>query len=110
MIRFRDVEIDRSTQTIRHGLVWHRFLKNHSEPDNCNLRFKLISHLLLSTGLNSQQLFALLYDRREDGGPLYGENIIKIMTTHALPIINKLNFKLCTRRHLSRSVYWLVLK
>ncbi len=110
MIRFRDIEIDRSTHTIRHGLVWHRFLMNHTEPDNCSLRFKLISHLLLSTGLNSLQLFALLYEHREDGGPLYGENIIKIMIEHARPVLNKLNLKLCTRRHLSRSVYWLVAK
>ena len=70
MIRFQGIAIDRPKRTIAHdGNAIHL----------SGLRFRLASALLLGGPMSKETLFDLLYDDREDGGPLGGRELISVL-------------------------------
>ena len=70
MIHFQGIAIDRLKRTIAHdGNAIHL----------SGLRFRLVSALLLGGPISKETLFDLLYDDREDGGPLSGRELISVL-------------------------------
>jgi hypothetical protein len=69
MIRFQDITIDRLKRTI---------VRNGDYIQFSPVRFRFACALLLGGPMTKPALFDLLYDDREDGGPLGGTQLIAI--------------------------------
>ena len=108
MIRFGNITIDRETQTITHGLRSRHWRINTRRDRTNNTIFAVMVHLLLAGGVTVPWLFDRLYDEDADGGPIARGNIISVILTQQVkPAAAELGLRLNSRRHNSRSVYWL---
>ena len=97
MIRWRGITIDRSKRTIaRDGNAIHL----------SGLRFRLASALLLGGPMSKEILFDLLYDDREDGGPLGGIALISVLLSQNKFRLARIGLELHTDGPNGRRRYW----
>jgi hypothetical protein len=99
MIRFQDITIDRSKRTIARNGVTMRFTP---------LFFRFACVLLLAGPMTKPALFDLLYDDREDGGPLGGLKMIDVLLCQIKPKLAALSLTLCSdgERYWWHKRYW----
>ncbi len=105
MIRFGTVTIDTKTRTITNGARSRQWMNNCNDSRGRLIMFRMMKHLLLSSGITANELFTLLYGDRADGGPLEGDHIIHIHLAQVKPALDILGMKLKTWRKNSRTVY-----
>ena len=97
MIRWRDIIIDRPRRMIyRNGVV----------IEFPPAQFQLACALILAGPMTKGALFDLLYDDREDGGPV--GNIIAVLFCQIRPKLARLDLKLCAdgERYWWHKRYW----
>lgn len=100
MIRHNEIEIDNERRTIKHRGALVRFNQNRS--------FSLLKHLILSGHKNIDELFDLVYNEPEDGGPLSGTNGISVLLTQNKKYYEQLDLVLSKERGAHAATrYWL---
>ena len=97
MIRWQGIAIDRSKRMIAHdGDAIHL----------SGLRFRLASALLLGGPMSKETLFDLLYDDREDGGPLGGRELISVLLSQIKSRLARIGLELHADGPYGRRLYW----
>lgn len=89
MIRWRGVTIDRDKRTIANNGRRLQFATQKRA-----VRFDFAAALLLAGPLSKEALFDLVFDGREDGGPLYGKHVIDVMLCQLRPKFSAIGIKI----------------
>jgi DNA-binding response OmpR family regulator len=99
MIRWQGITIDRRRRAITHNGD-SIYLSPHF--------FRLACALLLAGPMTKPNLFDLVYDEVEDGGPLSGVKIIDVMVCQIKPKLGAVGLKMCTdgERNWWNKRYW----
>ena len=104
MIFAGNVTIDRANLAVYHGDVGRSWCKRGPRGGG-GVSFKIMEHLILSSGVTAPKLLDLLYDADANGGPILGCKHIHIMICQLQPDIEELGLTLKKHRHNSHTVY-----
>lgn len=108
MIRFRQVIINRAKHSISVGSCYHEFdpvnRGNSYKKKGTSIGFEVIAHLLLNGHTSRQELFDMIYEHDESGGPISGYNIFDVRFSQWKPIFDALGLRLCREKQAGKQL------